>query len=85
MGVNIHKAKGSNNTYLVLLGEFEPPCLQVKEELHWGFIQAATGIKMPKLFHLGPRWDPKILGPGLHDWRSVLVLILLQLHSDDVH
>lgn len=42
--MNIHEAKGSNNAYLVLLGEIEPPCLQKKEELHQGFTQAATGI-----------------------------------------
>lgn len=57
----------------------------MKEEFHWGFIQSATGIKILKLFHLGPRWDPKILRLRLLDWRSVSVLILLQLHSDDVH
>lgn len=42
-------------------------------------------LKRLKLFHLGPRWDPKLLGPCLPDGRSVSVLILLQLHSGDVH
>lgn len=42
-------------------------------------------LKLLKLFHLGPRWDPKLLGPCLLDGRSVLVLILLQLRSGDVH
>lgn len=77
MGVNTHKAKGSNTTYLVPLGESELPCLQMEEELHWSFTQAATGIAMLKFFHLGPRWDPKILRPCLLDWRFVLVLFLL--------
>lgn len=85
MGVNAEEAKIPVNTYLVLLAGFEPPCLQMKKELHWSLIPAATGIKMLKPFHLGPRWDPKILRPCLLDWRSVLVPILLQLHSDDVH
>lgn len=85
MGINIQEAKISRNTYLFLHEGSEPPCLQMKEELLWGFIQAATGIETLKLFHLGPRWDPKILWPCLPNGISVLVLLVLELHSDDVH
>lgn len=57
----------------------------MKEELLWGFIQAATGVKTLQLFHLGPRWDPKILWPCLPNEISVLVLLVLALLSVGVH
>lgn len=43
------------------------------------------GIKTLQLFHLGPRWDPKILWPCLPNGISVLVLLVLELHPDGVH
>lgn len=39
MGINTQEAKISFNTYLFLHEGSEPPCLQRKEELLWGFIQ----------------------------------------------
>lgn len=59
MGVSIQEAEVSINTYLVFLVVFEPLCLQMKEELHWGFIQAATGIKMLELFPSGTQMGSK--------------------------
>lgn len=59
MEVSIQEAEVSIDTYLVFLAVFELPCLQMKEELHWCFIQAATGIKMLKLFPSGTQMGSK--------------------------